>query len=224
MRSIVKYLVSHTYKPVLEVYLSSTRTYRYQGIELEIPAGVFHPRFFFSTKFLLNQVRNEKFSDQSVLELGAGSGLISIYAASRGGIVTATDINPVAVSCLRKNMHKNKVMLEVLEADMFAGVPVKPYQFVLLNPPYYKKEPASVSDYAWYCGKNGEYFYRLFESLGQYLDSTSKILMVLCEGCDLEMIHHAAANNQFKMECIATGDRFLEKHFIYNISSLKWVN
>jgi release factor glutamine methyltransferase len=221
MRSLVKYLVGHTYKPILERYLSRTTNYEYKGIRLEIPAGVFHPRFFLSTKFLLNHIRNEKFSNESVLELGAGSGLISIYAASRGGIVTATDINPVAVSCLRKNMDKNKVRLEVLESDLFTDIPVKPYRFILLNPPYYKKDPVSFSEHAWYCGENGEYFHRLFKSLDQFLNKSSKVFMVLCEGCDLEMIQNAAAGRHFNLECVATSSRFLEKHYIYNIQPLQ---
>jgi release factor glutamine methyltransferase len=224
MRNIVKYLVRHTYKPVLEKYLSQTRKYSYKGIRLEIPAGVFHPGFFFSTKFLLNHIRHEQFTDQSVLELGAGSGLISIYAASKGAIVTATDINPVAVSCLKKNMSDNKVSLDVLQSDLFTDIPIRPYKFILLNPPYYKKDPNSFSEYAWYCGMNGEYFHNLFASLDHYLGNGSKVFMVLCEGCDLEMIEDAAAGCDFNLECVATGSRFLEKHYIYHIQPLECVN
>ena len=224
MRKIVKYLVSHTYKPVLENYLSKTRSYSYKGISLEIPAGVFHPRFFYSTKFLLNHIMHEQLTQQSVLELGAGSGLISIYAAFNGATVTATDINPVAVNCLKKNMADNNVNLEVLQSDLFADIPIKPYKFILLNPPYYKRDPESYSQFAWYCGKNGEYFHKLFAELEHYLDDCTKVYMVLCEGCDLAMIKNAAANKQFSLNCVATGSRFMEKHYIFKIQSFQCAN
>lgn len=224
MRKLVKYLVSHTYKPVLENYLSKTRRYRYKGISLEIPAGVFHPRFFYSTKFLLNHIMHEQFTEQSVLELGAGSGLISIYAAFKGAIVTATDINPVAVNCLKKNMSDNNVSLDILQSDLFTDIPIKPYKFILLNPPYYKKDPQSFSQYAWYCGRNGEYFYKLFASLEQYIDDGTKVYMVLCEGCDLVMIKNAAASRNFSLHCVATGSRFMEKHYIYKIQPFQCIN
>jgi release factor glutamine methyltransferase len=219
MRKLVKYLVSHTYRPILENYLSKTRRYRYKGISLEIPAGVFHPRFFYSTKFLLHHIMHEQLTEQSVLELGAGSGLISIYAACKGAKVTATDISPVAVNCLKKNMTGNKVELDIFQSDVFTDIPIKTYKFIFLNPPYYKKDPESFSQFAWYCGKNGEYFQKLFAKLEQYLDDRTKVYMVLCEGCDLAMIKDAAENRHFTLHCVATGSRFMEKHYIYKIQS-----
>jgi release factor glutamine methyltransferase len=224
MRKIVKYLVRHTYKPVLENYLSKTRRYSYKGICLEIPAGVFHPRFFYSTKFLLNHIMHEQLTERSLLELGAGSGLVSIYAAFNGAIVTATDINPVAVNCLKKNMADNNVNVDVLQSDLFNDIPIKPYKFILLNPPFYKKDPESYSEFAWYCGKNGEYFHKLFANLHLYLDDGSKVYMVLCEGCDLGMIAKSAANHHFNLHCVATGSRFMEKHFIFQIQPFQCVN
>ncbi|RYY22684.1 MAG: methyltransferase domain-containing protein [Chitinophagaceae bacterium] len=219
MRRFVRYLLNKTYKPVLESYLSKTSSYRYKTIKLEIHPGVFHPGFFFSTKFLLEHLSHEKLKDQSVLELGAGSGLISIYAALQGALVTATDINPVAVKCIKRNIAGNSVSVEVLQSDLFGEIPVKPYKYVLLNPPFYKKNPESLSQYAWYCGENGEYFHNLFASLDQYIGKGSKVYMVVCESCDLELIKTAAKRRQFRMQCVATRSRFLEKHYIFNIES-----
>src|SRR4029078_3746499 len=99
MRGLVKYIVSTTYRPLLVKYLSKTRIYSCKGITLEIPPQVFHPGFFFSTRFLLRYIEKDRFRHRTVLELGAGSGLLSIYAARKGAMVTATDINPVAVEC-----------------------------------------------------------------------------------------------------------------------------
>src|SRR5689334_22250136 len=109
MRSFVKYIVGRTYKPLLVKYLSKTRMYSWKGITVEIPPAVFHPGFFTSTRLLLNFIKHKNFKGSAVLELGAGSGLISIYAAKRGAKVTATDINEVAVHSLKLNAEINKV-------------------------------------------------------------------------------------------------------------------
>ena len=103
MKAALKYIVAHTYKPLLIKYLSKIRIYKYEDIELEISPEVFHPGFFFSTSILLNLVKQLPLQGKSFLEPGCGSGLISIYAARKGAMVTATDINPVAIEFLKKN-------------------------------------------------------------------------------------------------------------------------
>src|SRR5689334_9483774 len=118
MRGLVKYIMATTYKPLLVKYLSKTRTYSYKGITLEIPPQVFHPGFFFSTKLLLRYIEKDRFQQRSFLELGAGSGLLSIYAATRGAVVTATDINPVAIECIRKNAIANRTKIELIHSDL----------------------------------------------------------------------------------------------------------
>ena len=95
-------LKKHT-KPLLVKYLSATKCYQYKGIKLIIPPEVFHPGFFFSTKLLLQYINQFSLQQKTFLELGAGSGLIAIYAAKKNAMVTATDINPVAVEYLKKN-------------------------------------------------------------------------------------------------------------------------
>src|ERR1051326_4600356 len=107
MNKIVKYIVERTYKPLLVKYLSKTRTYSYKGIVLEVPPEVFHPGFFSSTKILLRYISKEHLEQKKFLEPGAGSGLLSIYAAKKNAIVTSTDINPVAINYLQKNAETN---------------------------------------------------------------------------------------------------------------------
>ena len=70
------------------------------------PPEVFHPGFFFSTRLLLKLYQTIAIAGKSFLEPGCGSGLISIYAAKKGAIVTATDINPVAIEFLKKNSRQ----------------------------------------------------------------------------------------------------------------------
>src|ERR1700748_3469297 len=141
MQRIIKRLVTFFYKPLLSKYLSSERTYRYGDIRLIIPPEVFHPGFFFSTRFLLSYIDKQPLDQRTFLELGAGNGLMSIFAASKGAKVTATDINPVAIGQLKKNQVQNKVMLEIVHSDLFNDIPVRAYDIIAVNPPYFKKDP-----------------------------------------------------------------------------------
>ena len=217
MRALVKYIMARTYRPLLVKYLSSVRTYSYAGIHLEIPPEVFHPGFFFSTKYLLAYIRRRKLHDKTFLELGAGSGLIAMYAARQHSKVTATDINPVAIEYLNKNAASNKVNLEIISSDLFEHIPAQKFDWIVINPPYYKKDPVTHGDHAWFCGRNGEYFRKLFRALGNHIHPASEVIMVLCDGCDIEMILQMAAEYSFVLQCEQSKDTIVEKNYIFSI-------
>lgn len=210
-------MIAYTYKPFLEKYLSRTRTYRYRNIQLQIPPEVFHPGFFFSTHFLLQYIKKMPLTGKNLLELGAGNGLIAIYAAKHNAKVTATDISPVAVEFLKTNAVQNNTRLKIILSDLFQNIPGQKFDIITINPPYYKKEPRSLRDYAWYCGENGEFFFSLFRQLPGYIHKDTEIIMVLCEGCDIKMAEDAAAENGFRLVCVQTKQNLIEKNFIYKI-------
>jgi release factor glutamine methyltransferase len=217
MRNAIKHLAEKTYRPLLVKYLSKTKRYQYNGIKLVIPPEVFHPGFFFSTKLLLRYTNGFSLDQKTFLELGAGSGLIAIYAAKKKAIVTATDINPIAVEYLHQNAEENNVRIEIIHSDLFENIPQQQFDFIAINPPYYKAQPKTYKEYAWYCGENGEYFHRLFDSLANYMHSESIVLMILCEGCDMEMIHNIAAKNRVVLNCVLERQNLFEKDFIFEI-------
>jgi release factor glutamine methyltransferase len=221
MKTAIKHIVAHTYRPLLVRYLSKTRSYRYGDIVLEVPPQVFHPGFFFSTKILMNYINHLELQGKNFLELGCGSGLISIQSAKNTANVTSTDINPVAIEFLRKNADRNKVTLNIILSDLFANIPRQQFDVIAINPPFYKKKPQTELEYAWFCGENGEYFSELFGGLGNYMHEGSEVLMILFEGCDLEMIENMASGNGFNLRCVFTKKNLLEKNFIYKIEKVK---
>jgi release factor glutamine methyltransferase len=223
VRKLIKYLVGKIYKPILERYLSKTRRCRYKGISLMIPPEVFHPGFFFTTKLLLEYINQLPLKEKTFLELGAGSGLISIFAAKKKANVTATDINGVAIEWLKKNSLANNACMQVIHSDLFQNISRQRFDIIAINPPFYKKDPVTVKDYAWYCGKNGEYFHGLFNSLANYIHNTSIVLMILSDGCDLEMINHSAANYGFHLNIVYSKQNLLETNFIFRIEVKKLI-
>jgi release factor glutamine methyltransferase len=217
MRTAIKNIVARTYKPFLEKYLSKKRIYTYGNIKLQIPPEVFHPGFFTSTQFLLQYIKKLPLRGKNFLELGAGNGLISIYAAKQDSKVTASDINPVAIEFLKINSEENNVQLNIVHSDLFENISVQEFDIVAINPPYYKKDPQTLLDHAWYCGENGEFFFDLFRQLPKYIRKNSDMIMVLCDGCDMGMIEEAASQNGFKLSCVLIKQSLIEKNFIYKI-------
>ncbi len=217
MKTAIKNIVAFTYKPFLEKYLSKKRIYTYGNIKLEIPPEVFHPGFFTSTQFLLQYIKKIPLQDKNFLELGAGNGLISIYAAKQDAKVTATDINSVAIEFLKINSGENNVRLKIVQSDLFEKITLQQFDIIAINPPYYKKDPQTLLDHAWYCGENGEFFFDLFRQLPKYIHKNSEVSMVLCDGCDIDMIEEAASKNGFKLSCVQAKQSLIEKSFIYKI-------
>lgn len=220
MRQTIKHITTRLYKPLLVKYLSATRTYTYKGIRLVIPPAVFHPGFFFSTRLLLRYIAKLPLKDRSFLELGAGSGLIAMYAAREGAQVTASDINQVAVHSLEMNSRSNRIPLTVIHSDLFTSIPLQQFDVIAINPPYYKKQPQTPAEYAWYCGEQGEYFQQLFSSLGSYIHSQSMVLMVLSDGCDLAMIVELALSSGFKLNCVVEKKNWIEVDYIFKVDML----
>lgn len=217
MRRIARFFTTIFYKPLLVQWLSKERSYNYQGIRLAVHPQVFHPGFFFSTKLLLRHLSGFTLHGKSFLELGAGSGLISISAARSGARVTASDINPVATDYLRQNARSNQVQVTVIHSDIFGNIPKGTFEFVAINPPYYFRKPADWKQYAWNCGENGEYFRDLFSGLGNYIDTQSVVLMVLCESANRGRVRQIANGFGFEMECVKEVGNLLEKNFVYQI-------
>jgi len=115
---------------------------------------------------------------------------------------------------------RNNVKMQVITSDLFENIPGQAYDIIAINPPYYKKDPVTAKDYAWFCGKNGEYFSKLFTHLGDYIHQDSEILMVLFDGCDLDMIRGFAAKNNFGLTVVQSKQNMLEQNFIFKIEQI----
>lgn len=188
----------------------------YKDVVLEVPPGVFHPGFFFSTRLLATFLSTAELKGKQVLELGAGSGLLSILAAKKGALVTAVDINPTAVTWLQKNAVVNGAEISIVQSDLFANVSGK-FDLVLINPPFYKKTPVTDADHAWYCGEHGEYFEALFAALLQHVKPGGETVMVLSDGCDLQMIGSIAAKHGLELDCFVRKGNIFENLFLFRV-------
>ncbi len=87
-----------------------------------------------------------------VIEIGSGTGIISVHYAAKGCNVTAVDISFQAAKCTRNNASENGLKMNVIISNLFDGI-CDYYDFCLFNPPYLPSE--FPDDAAWTGGKIG---------------------------------------------------------------------
>ncbi len=212
-------------KPFLKWYLKKERSTHLRGFELLIKPGVFHPKYFFSSLYLFDFVSQLNLVGRSFLEIGSGSGFISLLAHQKKAIVSCADLNPLAVDCTKANFQKNFGKLpetvHVYESDVFKTIPESSFDIIVINPPYFFSAVSTTDQLAWNCGANGEYFIRLFSDLKNYSSETSCIYMILADNCDIERISQIAKEQQFKLELIEQKKVKWEINYIFKIIRFK---
>lgn len=215
LRPIFKPVLNRVLPPLTRWYLRKERRFRHLGLDLLIHPGVFHPGFFFSTKYMAEHIGDWDLKGKSVLELGAGSGFLSLLCASKGAVVTASDISPLATENIRVNAARNGLSLRVVESDLFEALPPHPFDLVLINPPYYPGTPSNMAEHAWYCGPEWEYFQRLFEDLGDYKAASGQVLMVVSEDVAVREIGKIAAGKGWRIREVDRSKRWGEWNLIF---------
>lgn len=95
------------------------------------------------TLLLAKAVHAEVRPGDRFLEVGCGTGFVSLVAARAGARVSCTDANPHAVALARHNARQNGLTLDAVEGDLLAGLP-GPFDVVAFNPPYL---PTAPQDY-----------------------------------------------------------------------------
>ena len=200
-------------------YLRKDRYYTYKGIKIRVRNGVFHPAFFFSSKLLLHEVLKQNVANKKVLELGAGSGLISFHLASKRAIVTATDISQMAIDGLKENKDNLSLEMTIIKSNLFDDIPLQSFDYIIINPPYYPKKPTNDAEKAWYCGENFEYFEKLFYQLEPYTHPQSVVLMSLSEDCDFQKIASIATKYNLLFKEYINKMTLWERNYIYKIVS-----
>lgn len=106
-------------------------------------------------------------ADQSVLEIGTGSGIVAMYASRLTDDITVTDINFDACELAAKNFKANGIEnIEILFGNLFEPVKSRKFDVILFNTPYLPTEDDEVIEdnlnYAFDGGLNGRKVIDLF--------------------------------------------------------------
>jgi release factor glutamine methyltransferase len=201
-------------------YFKKPRNYNYKQIKGIVLPGVFYPHFTISTKLLMQFIEPLELKGKSFLELGCGTGLISVLASQKGALVTSSDVNPSAIENVRLNALNNKVELTAIESDLFKNLEGKKFDYIIINPPYYPKKAENRAEEAWFCGPNFEYFQKLFDKLEDHLNENSNVFMILSVDCELERIQKIALDNQLSFNLELETKKWGEANYIFSISKV----
>ncbi len=217
MRRFLKKITHPFLKLGLKLFYLKPRKYKYDDIVVKVHPDVFPPHLTLSTKILLDFIKPIHIKNKTFLELGCGSGIISLVASKKGAIVTSTDINPTALQYLKKASEINTLKVELISSNLFDNLKNRTFDYIVINPPYYPKNPKNIKEQAWFCGENFEYFKKLFLQLSDFLKNDTTILMILSQDCDISYISSIALKNQISLECVFEKTIVMEKNFIFSI-------
>jgi len=220
MKTLIKKILFPFFGVFAKYYFAKPRYYRYKEIKVTVLPDVFFPHFTISTKLLLQFLGKKNLSGKSLLELGCGTGIISVMAAKKGSQVSASDVNPAAIENTQLNAKNNLVEVITYLSDIFTNIPAQQFDFIIINPPYYPKAPQNMAEEAWYCGEDFEYFEKLFSSILPWFHINSHVLMILSEDCQIARINDIAAKNNLKLTTVLEKKKYGEMNYIFRLKSV----
>jgi methylase of polypeptide subunit release factors len=134
-----------------QLRLSERETSKYTidiaGKRFLVYPGVFSPKYFSDTCFFASNLSCRKY--EQFLEIGCGTGIISVIAALQGARVTATDINKLALQNTKDNaeIHNVAHRIKLKLGDLYAPLKASDrFDTIFWNVPFIYTKRRKLSD------------------------------------------------------------------------------
>lgn len=155
---------------------------RYQGISIENCDNVYRPA---EDTFL---IMDNMIPGNNVLEIGCGTGIISIYCAKLGRKVTCCDVSQAARDCAERNTIRNRVSIDILDSQLFRFISGK-YDTIIFNPPYLPTDGDFEESEQWDGGRDGFDVIRpFFREAADHLEDHGSIYTILSSLTNIEKL------------------------------------
>jgi len=136
--------------------------------------GVYPPSD--DTFLLLSMIKLE--GEEKVLEIGCGSGIISLHCSIQGCNVLSVDKDEKALKNTKMNAEKNDLHINVKKSHLFSNITKDDWNIIIFNPPYLPKDESLPKDDRWDGGERGdEIIIRFLEEAEDYLKEDGKLLI-----------------------------------------------
>jgi methylase of polypeptide subunit release factors len=103
------------------------------GHRLIVPPGVLDPVLFRSGAWFARKIAARVRPGERLLDLGTGSGVVSVLARAAGAVAVAVDIDPRACRAASANG-----VADVRRGDLYEPVRGERFDHVCMNPPYWR--------------------------------------------------------------------------------------
>jgi release factor glutamine methyltransferase len=199
--------------------------YMKESAEMNPKTYEFHEQVYqpeTDTYLLLSAVAQEIRSDDTVLEVGTGSGIIAQACNEHARYVVATDVNPHACRMA------HTIGVEVVRTNLYAGLK-GPFSLILFNPPYLPTAKSERIDdwleYALDGGLDGRTVIREFASkLHRILHPYGRVLLLVSALTGIQETRELFAEQGF-LSCIVEeetteGERLVIFRITYDLCSM----
>ena len=156
----------------------------FYGNEILVNKNVLIPRFETETlvEKTINYIKKYNLENANVLEIGTGSGCISITLKKEIPTlnITSIDKSKKALKVAKKNINKNKTNINLIKEDVFKYNPLNKYSVLISNPPYLSKDEKIDKEckyepkMALFAKNDGLYFYEhIIKTSKKYMNDKS---------------------------------------------------
>jgi len=198
----------------------SSQSFDYLGLVVVVPPDVMPVTGV--SQLLGEAVLAEVGPGDTVLDMGTGSGVNAILAASKGARVVAVDINPHALAAARHNAELNKLadLVEVRHSDVFSAVAER-FDLIVFDLPFRWFAPRDVFEAAM-TDENYATMTRFFSEARQHLAPGGRMLIFFGTSGDIGYLRRLISKEGFSARVLAEGeavrgDRKVE-YFSYLVS------
>ncbi|HTB72016.1 MAG TPA: methyltransferase [Polyangiaceae bacterium] len=213
-RRIARPILHGLRRPIVLRRIGRASEVRLLGLRLRTDPAVFHPVCFSSSRLLAEHLLARPLRGLSLLDMGTGAGPIAIAAAAAGASVTACDVNPRAVALARENAALNSVGPEIVESNLFAALANRQFDLICFNIPFYRREPVSPLDAAFYAGRELETVRRFADDCARHLLADGRVVIIFSEDCDGEFILSLFAERGLCLESKYVSRKLMERFHI----------
>lgn len=175
---------------------TETLTVEYLDRTFVVPPDVYAPSPRGLAQLVLDEVRDT----DRVLDMGTGSGINGIVAATNSREVVLVDINPAAVECAKENAALNGVesRLDIRQSDLFQAVSGR-FDLIIFDPPFRWFAPRDNHERGM-ADANYQTLTRFFQAVGDYMNQDGRILIAFGTSGDMEHLWHLIGRSGFEAE------------------------